>query len=348
MLCRYQIKLLAPLITPLMSDTLFGHFCWALRYTQEEPALKRFLELYDTGQGAPLLFSSAFPKNTLPRPSLPPMTREKSIQLAKSSAEKAAEGKSKRLDVTLVLQKIKALQKVAHIPVEFWYELKEGYSEEKLMAALLDSGTEPDAGEDVVLEITTANTISRSTNSVVQEGGLFTRAKRWTKTKALFDLYVHAADERHRNLAHWFLTEYLPEHGYGADASVGMGELEVRLDGRFVPESVISSKSNAQLSLSLTSFKGMGALPSLYRLNTKFGRLGGNFSFSSPTGGVPKPFKKPILMAQPGAVFMTDQRLETKPLLNGVHSDPSIRHCGVPVTLPFIVDEEAHHAFATT
>gem|GEM_PF-3774590 len=40
MLCRYRVKTESPLITPLMSDTFFGHFCWAVRYREGESFLR--------------------------------------------------------------------------------------------------------------------------------------------------------------------------------------------------------------------------------------------------------------------------------------------------------------------
>jgi CRISPR-associated protein Csm4 len=100
---------------------------------------------------------------------------------------------------------------------------------------------------------------------------------------------------------------------------------------------------NARLSLSSAAFPGIEQYAASYRLKTKFGRLGGNFAFSSPTGGDPRPFKKPILMYEPGAVFYTVDDLSSKPLLAGVHSDARIRHCGIPITLPFKISEVASH-----
>ena len=36
--------------------------------------------------------------------------------------------------------------------------------------------------------------------------------------------------------------------------------------------------------------------------------------------------------------------LNDKPLLDNVHSDKRIRHCGIPVTLPFKISEDISYA----
>ena len=58
---------------PLQADTLFGHLCWALVYTEGENALRDFLRLFETPE-PPLVLSNGFLKGCLPRPLLPPVT----------------------------------------------------------------------------------------------------------------------------------------------------------------------------------------------------------------------------------------------------------------------------------
>lgn len=56
--------------TPWRADTLFGHLCWQLRYTQGAAALADLLARYRAG-APPLLFSDGFPAGWLPHPLLP-------------------------------------------------------------------------------------------------------------------------------------------------------------------------------------------------------------------------------------------------------------------------------------
>lgn len=66
MLYRYKITPGSPLITPLMSDTFFGHFCWAVLYHKGEDYLSDLLDSFDNGNPAPVLFSSAFFRGICP------------------------------------------------------------------------------------------------------------------------------------------------------------------------------------------------------------------------------------------------------------------------------------------
>lgn len=71
---RLNITPRSPLGSPLQTDTLFGHLCWALRYTQGEPRLRDFLHAFDDIP-PPLVLSNGFPEDFLPRPVFPARAR---------------------------------------------------------------------------------------------------------------------------------------------------------------------------------------------------------------------------------------------------------------------------------
>ena len=119
-----------------------------------------------------------------------------------------------------------------------------------------------------------------------------------------------------------------------------MGYLKICKDKSFNPDIFNVSDANAAVTLSMTAFDKIMEYPSYYRLMTKFGKLGGSYAFSSPTGGKTRPFKKPVMMMEPGSIFFTSERLNNKPLLKNVHSDKNIRHAGVPLTLPLKTRED--------
>lgn len=331
MLCRYIVKTESPLITPLMSDTFFGHFCWAVRYREGESFLEDFLNSYSEGKTAPLLFSSAFPSGCLPRPTLPAPSRKLLKTFVSEHFKDVFEGVST----------LKKWSKKKWISLSQWQQLRENYSDLNLYEIFLESDTDKD-DYAVATEIAASNTINRLSGTVPEEGGggLFHRVKSWFQHP--FDLYAEINDSQIRDMADWFLTEYLPQNGFGADKSVGMGCLSIQRDTNFDEQIFSLENANARLSLSLASFPGIGGYKAFYRLKSKFGKLGGNFAFSSPTDGNPRPFKKPILMYEPGAVFFCPEALNTKSLLSHVHSDERIRHCGIPLTLPFFIEESYH------
>lgn len=338
MLCRYKITPRSPVITPLMSDTFFGHLCWAIRYHMGEDYLARFLASYGNGKPAPVLFSSAFLAGHLPRPTMPFLGRHRITEFV---GRHFGEGKKNLFDG---LSEIKAWNKTRLLSVEQWLHLKEDYSEEKLYESFKN---EKISGNETAFEyeVATSNVISRVSGTVPQErGGLFSRDKIWYHKGVDLDLYVEVNQEEFGNLAEWFLTEYLPENGFGADTSIGMGSLSIIADKSFDADLFAVRDPNARLSLSLASFLGIERYEAFYRLQTKFGKLGGSFATVSPTGGNPKPFKKPILMYEPGAIFFCANSLNDRPLLEDVHSDPRIRHCGIPITLPLKITEDRTHA----
>ena len=327
MLYRYKATPKSPFMTEIMSDTLFGHLCWALAYTEGDKSLEEFLTRYEQNKPAPILFSSAFPAGHLPRPTLPSLSREKSNALIH---DYLGEDRKK---IVKIVSRLKALSKKKFIAIDDWNILKDSYSQQNLYEILLKR---QDAEEIFVNPETSAsNTISRINGCTLEEGGFFTREKVWHHKDTALEIYVQADDSEY-DRAHWFLTEYLPQNGFGADKSVGMGHMTIERDEKFAPEVFSVNEPNARMSLCLAAFEGIGSINASYRLNTKFGKLGGSFAFSSPTGGNPKPFKKPILMCEPGAIFFCQDELNDRPLLNHVHSEPTanIRHCGIPITLP--------------
>lgn len=338
MLYRYKIKPRSPIMTPIMSDTLFGHFCWSLLYSRGEKYLKDFLDSFGSYKPAPLLFSSAFLSGYLPRPDLIPLKRN---QVKKFIYKHFGEKKNEQYKG---LSTIKDWNKIRLVSLKQWYFLKDDYSDERLYEGFASEDLKK--GESIFeLEVSASNIINRISGVVEQEGGgLFQREKIWYHKGIELDLYVEINDDEMTDIVKWFLTEYLSEHGYGADKSTGMGSLSISSDKSFDPEMLYVDDVNALLSLSMVAFRGMEEYDALYRLKTKFGKLGGSFAVSSPTGGNPRPFKKPILMYEPGAVFFNTESLNNRSLLDNVHSDNRIRHCGIPVTLPFKTREDTRYA----
>ena len=357
MLLRYKINPISPVITPLMSDTLFGHFCWAMRYKEGESCLENFLSLYKEGRQPPVLFSSAFLSGYLPKPVLPPPGRSVMSEFIKkyfiNDPDGLFPGLSEKQKCFKGFSKLKEWNKRRLISIQTWMELKENYSEYQLQKKFYDrfktaSQKDPDGknnsiGEqkNAVTEITVSNTLSRISGSVQEEGGgLFSREKTWFHSQDELDLYVEINTDEFTSIVKWFLKTYLPATGFGKDKSVGMGILEIHEDKSFNHDIFKVHLSNSCMVLSLTSFEGMENYKSFYRLKTKFGKLGGDFAFSSPTGGNPRPFKKPILMMEPGSVFFTSQQINSNKLIKNVHTDERIRHCGLPVTLPLKIMED--------
>jgi len=347
MLFRYKIKPVSPIMTSLMSDSLFGHFCWAVRYEKGEAYLEEFLLSYKTGVQPPVLFSSAVLSGYLPRPVLPPPKRRQMTDFVEKYFIRDPEGlfsgltdKKRRFEG---MNRIKEWSRCQLIPINAWQTLKAGYSDYKLQEIFYDQFKNYPSMNLAVSEeeITASNTINRISGSVLEDGGgLYSKEKIWFFPGVELDLYVETAEEETADLAKWFLESYLPVAGFGKDKSVGMGVLSIAEDTAFNPNDFKVDNPNACMALSLTAFDGMENYRGFYRLKTKFGKLGGDFAISSPTGGYPRPFKKPILMMEPGSVFFASEQINRQCLTGNVHSDARIRHCGLPVTIPLNIMED--------
>jgi len=347
MLYRYSVVPLSPVMTPLMSDTFFGHFCWTLVYEKGEKYLENFLDSYSKEKTAPVLFSSAFVSGYLPRPVLPLPKRKEIRKFVDEKFENCENKSFKDLNTKQRrfkgMESVKAWNKIRFIEIKDWLQLKNSYSEALFYEILYKkfiAGHTLQAGV-MENEISASNTINRISGIVDEEtGGLFQREKQWYHENTKLDLYVETGSQEFASVADWFLTEHLPVYGFGKDKTVGMGYLKICKDKSFNPDMFNVSGANAAVTLSMTAFDKIMEYPSYYRLMTKFGKLGGSYAFSSPTGGKTRPFKKPVMMMEPGSIFFTSEQLNNKPLLKNVHSDKNIRHAGVPLTLPLKTRED--------
>ncbi len=347
---RYHIIPLSSLSTRLMSDTIFGHFCWFLYYDKGESFLNDFLGQYGSGKVAPVLFSSAFPAGCLPRPALPPLTREQAREFvaekfqSNSDLPDRIKSRSDRHKRLIGMNALKSWQKRRFMQIEDFTTLQSNFREtdlyERFFAQYRQNNGKTDDNGDAVDEVSVGNSISRITGTVNREsGGLYTRGKTWFRPETHLDLYVATATEEGQRDADRFLTEFLPAYGFGKDKSVGMGHLKIVRNAAFQAKIFNCQNANSRMALSLTAFTGMEKYETFYHLTTKFGKLGGEFAFSSPTGGPAKPFKKPLLMMEPGAVFMTAEPLDNVGLIENIHSDSRIKHCGIPLTVPLNIQE---------
>jgi CRISPR-associated protein Csm4 len=180
-MARYRliIKPLSPFQTPLHSDTLFGHICWALRYLKGEAELLKFLKAYNN-DNAPLILSSGFPKDYLPMPVLRPLSvdEERALQnQVKTSLEFARE--------------MKTLKKVSYIQLSAVEMLKNDLSyynlyTNHLLGEILLENPKISKTEEVW-----HNAKNRLTDRVI-EGKLFAKHDTFFSEETEFNVYIEA------------------------------------------------------------------------------------------------------------------------------------------------------------
>lgn len=320
-MARYKliIKPLSSFQTPLHSDTLFGHISWALRYLKGEEELLKFLKAFSDDY-APLILSSGFPKDYLPMPVLRPLSVEEEDVLSEQYKSK--------LDFA---REMKTLKKVSYVQLSAMEMLKNGlsyynlYTKHLLGEILLEN---PQRTEDKPFSKNIEvwhNAKNRLTDRVIK-GKLFAKEDTFYGEGAELNVYIKDTYFERKTLCEIF--DFISRSGYGADKSVGRGAFEYNLlDEWDLPE---AENSNAFMTISHYHPKKGDFKEGFYNTTTKFGKIGGYWA-SGIDGG---PYKMPLLMLNPGSVFLADSH---KPfygnLVPNVHKQQGVVHHGIAMPL---------------
>ncbi len=309
----YEITLTprSPVATPFHSGTLFGHLCWVYRYREGEAALSDWLDHFEE---RPLLLSDAMPEGFLPRPVVAPLGRKQRDDLAGRGDRKQRVSGHKRL---------KQWRKRPWISHEAWWSLRDAYSDAALYRHWMEH--EEDASWNTEVEVRPHNRIDRQRGTTPESGGLyFVEARRYAKDVCLT---VYAASGHLSREDLQALFEDVGRFGYGRDASTGLGQLDVEV--RPYEGDLFDHEGPRRLSLSHGTIDATTP-HARYQLHTHYGRLGGTFAQDNTS-----PFKRPLLLAAPGATFDATGGLAGA-LLDRVHGErPEIRHHAYHLCLPF-------------
>ena len=320
-MARYRliIKPISPFQTPLHSDTLFGHICWALRYLKGEDELIKFLSTFNDNE-SPIILSDGFPKDYLPMPILRPLSIEEDEELQRQYRTKLE-----------FARELKTLKKESYIQISAVEMLKDNlsyynlYIKHLLGEILLEnpqvSDNKPFSKADEVWH----NAKNRLTDRVI-EGRLFAKKDIFYDEGAELTVYIEDNYFEQKDLVEIF--DFISRSGYGADKSTGRGLFEYKLiDEWDLPE---AKNPNAFMTLSHYHPREGDFKEGFYETSTKFGKIGGHWA-SGIDGG---PFKMPLLMLNPGSVFLSDKH---KPfygeIVPNVHKQQGVVHYGIAMPL---------------
>jgi len=342
MYVRYRITVRSRLVTPLQSDTIFGHLCWGIKYLESESDLDNFLGRYNT-ETQPIRLSSAVPSGKLPRPFIPPLkTNElKAWFKERTEASEKKNGKS----WTQFIQQLKTASKISWISIKDWKRLRENLSSKNLTGMLMDIR---EGGEDASAPpttITAHNSILRSTGRVMEGGGLYFISETWEPKNRTLDIYCEFAGQEDKGLWEKVWEEYITPVGFGKDKSTGAGHLTIEEDQEFNGDIFSMATATAWMTLSHTALNAWDAnnAKACYKTMPKFGKLGGDYAVKAP-----HPFKRPVIMILPGGVFF-QRKCPQSGLLNDIYPDTAnhetslkkpIVHYGIPLCLPARMEEK--------
>ncbi len=257
---KFALRPLSAFATPLAGDTLFGQLCWAACERFGEARLRELLDGYVDGRPF-LVVSDGFPSGFLPRPTAPDFAL---------GIDPADPGKRKQARRDRWLPADGADQ-----PIARWMQL---------------------AGSDMVKTlVVTQNTINRYTGTT-GEGQFAPRQvnRSFFSGEARIDVYA-AIDERFSaDTLRQLLTD-VGNHGYGRDATTGLGKFEVE---RAV-EAARPQPSHHWLTLApcRPNPYELVADGCYYAPLTRFGRHGNIAALTA------QPFKRPLLMIATGALL---------------------------------------------
>jgi CRISPR-associated protein Csm4 len=337
-LLRYPLRLQSALGSPLRSDTLSGQLLCAYREKHGEPALEDLIAEIKQGN-LPFVLSDALPRQHLPVPTFPPVPR----RLFQELADSLCGGDRYQ---ALQLQKTNK-KELSFLTCEYWQDLRRDGSLLAMLRVLFTQS--PERNEKHVTERNWQqrtvpemhNVIDRLQNTTLQRGGIFTVENTWmgmtdeSGTKLTgkgmeLDLYAHVRPDFQTELED--LLRRVGLTGYGRDASVGLGHLEVGMaeDASTLLE---CEGANCFLSLSTCSTTDGSVLQGgYYKIRPKFGKVWSGFGENAP-------FKKPILVLDPGSILRRIPAPDTT-ILQGVHpTNAKVIQYASGIFLPFVLSD---------
>lgn len=275
----YLITLRVPsgFITPWHADTIFGHLCWTAERNdgfQHFSSASDLIDLYRHDE-PPFILSDGFPAGLLPAPvtlkNLYSRTEDDKIDLKKYDLMKRA-------------------KKAEYITKDEFLSFLKGEAPE-----LSDVGSTKGFISSTVLH----NTISRFTNTTGNQGGLYETEEKYAPNSEI-QIYIKIKNGFEDDVR--LLFEMLAQSSYGAKKSIGKGALSIK---SFEPYDTFDEIcANAKISGFVTLSHFVPAVDNpvngAYKTMIKYGKLGEEKTFCG------QPFKKPLIMLQPGSVFYTD------------------------------------------
>lgn len=269
---RAQIRMTGSYISKLQSDTIFGGLCWAYKSVAGEKAFMEMLDCCKSGT-PPFVVSDLFPANLLPRPLL---------RLTTATPDTASK--------KVLLENLNKAKIVKDIN---WLTFAE------FQAIVTGKNIIPKAKQPTDKTVLTLhNTISRMTNTTLDEGGLYDLPETFSAVNSM-TMYLRVK-EGWENIVKESL-ELLGETGIGKRRSTGKGGFKVLSFEEFAG---FPPLKNTNSFVSLSHFVPAPDDPQqgFYKTLIKYPKLDREYAISS------NPFKYPLMLFVPGSTFLTQGR----------------------------------------
>ncbi|MDA3057103.1 hypothetical protein OFN97_05540 [Campylobacter sp. VBCF_05 NA6] len=296
-------------LTPLKGDTLFGQICWAISYKFGEKFLNDLLDSYDT---APfLVVSDAFVSGYLPKPNLPlSMLNEPDFDKNKKEIRKK---------IWLSLDDLQN------------GEFQNAKKNDEILQNLEKENNKSTHSSQLIM-YNTINRLSFTTG----ESDEFAPFSLQEFTISECDIYFLLDEAKFSKDDLQKTLEFIGKMGYGKKSTIGKGRFEIC---EFIELSTLQSSAKSFMTLSpvvLNCDAVKNAKECFYEPFVRFGKHGGDLANSSP-------FKKPILLADTGAVVVYESEKELKFIgraVRGISAHDATLHQGYAIVLQVRIKNE--------
>lgn len=284
------LKQKSGLLTELQSDTIYGHFCWRLREQLGVEKLSEFILLYKNNKPVFILSDGLLQVDNEIKFPRPLIFSKPEIKLTKT--EKVLEFVKRKSSKERNSINLNELNKF----------LNSGKVELDEMP-VTDSSSKPKIKKPAMSEsLRVSVQIDRSTFGS-SEGRLFSYNPKYIREDVFYVLLIKIIDE---SAFKYFMCEKILRDifttGFGKKKSSGYGQFEV---GNMVEFNEIKEPEESDAFMVLGNYlpaESDRALPIGYETNTKYGKLGEEFSQSE------NPFKNPILFLVAGSCFKSENK----------------------------------------
>lgn len=284
---KLTLKQNSGLLTKLQSDTIFGHFCWRLKDRLGEEKLSLFLDSYKNKSPIFTISNGFLQKNGeifFPKPL---------FQIEKSQA-----ANSKKEKIRQFLANKEAKQRTS-ITLNELNLFLDGKKDEYLSSLI-----KPIGAPKILSDLKIGVEIDRSTLRS-KEGALYNLKPEFIEKETEYAVFIKVIDDK--LFADFECKEILEDVfniGFGKKKSAGYGEFS---NIKFELFEKFKESENSTGFISLSNYLPSNdddLIEAYYNLNLKYGKLGEEKSNSS------NPFKKPILLSEPGSCFFTKKNKE--------------------------------------
>ncbi len=262
-LYRIDYELYSATASAWQADTISGHLCWALRYTEGEGALARFLDACRQGR-PPILVSNGFPAGLFPRLRVPPAPLDTTATLENQRRQSMEEKEARKID---------------HLTLEEFNNTINGML------------VRPSRKAEISQRVTLKNQINRITGTTGESGELYEFEEFRCPAVSIYARIENDFIETARTL-----FSFIADNGYGKRKSVGYGAISSM---SFAPLEGLNPPEDANGFVSLSNFVPARADPVVGSWDTiiKYGKLGEEYALEKSA------FKKPVMMLTAGSTF---------------------------------------------